>query len=428
MPAYKIQPSEVHFTAAIKACEKSDQYNLAMSVFEEMKQGNIPRTTATYEALISVAEKTSHSQAAMDLLDEMKQENILGTTELYNSCMWAADKGGNFEYALNILKTMEQENIPRDASSYAACTWACESSGAGDVALHILDLMKEDSIEMNTPTYQAVIWACVKGGMWHEALEIFDRMEVEGLTRDVGCYNGAIWACEQGGLDKRAIELLKLIKFEGLKRDTMSFDGVLSTLQKSGDWEMCMEIYRWIERDIPAVTRSFVTYRVLIEVLDSAGQDDLAMEIYLAALREGGPYFDPWIKGTRVMDVRRFSPPVRKLAVKTVLTSMKQGKLSLFNLHIIVDDEDSEEGCFLPQDTNPGTNTAAAAAAADTGLSISSSYMCSTREYIIQFPPAETLSPKRLRIEGSMRLVLARDELQNWVDKACSVDAQDCQE
>jgi pentatricopeptide repeat protein len=81
MPAYRILPEEIHYTAAIWACEKSDQYQLAISVFDEMKNIGIARSSSTFEALISVAERTKHYSEAVDLFHEMTspdKENIKG--------------------------------------------------------------------------------------------------------------------------------------------------------------------------------------------------------------------------------------------------------------------------------------------------------------------------------------------------------------
>jgi hypothetical protein len=65
MPAYKEMPKQEHYTAVIWACENSDQFKLAMSVFGEMKAANINRVVKTYEGLISVAEKTQNWEAGI---------------------------------------------------------------------------------------------------------------------------------------------------------------------------------------------------------------------------------------------------------------------------------------------------------------------------------------------------------------------------
>ena len=60
---------------AIKACEKSDQFSLAMSVYEEMKVRGIARTAVTYAALISVAERTGHHLEAVQIYREISKKD-----------------------------------------------------------------------------------------------------------------------------------------------------------------------------------------------------------------------------------------------------------------------------------------------------------------------------------------------------------------
>lgn len=162
MPSYREFPKQEHYTAAIWACENSDQYKLAMSVFGEMKAAGIPRITRTYEGLISVAEKTKNWKAAIALFDEMLSEGIAGSTDAFNSCIWAAEQGGRHDISLNMLRDMEKDNIPRNLATYAACAYSCEKAGEGEIALHVMDLMKLEGYDINTPVYKAAIWACVK--------------------------------------------------------------------------------------------------------------------------------------------------------------------------------------------------------------------------------------------------------------------------
>lgn len=341
MPAYRQMPGLVHYNAAIRACENSDQYKLAVSVFEEMKLQGVKRSVVTYEILTAIAEREGSWEDALDYLAQMTAENIRGTTVVFNNCMWATDKGGHPEIALSLLARMEAENIPRDEVTYAACIYACESAGQGTTALHVMDLMQAEGIAVNAPVYQAAIWACVKEGIPDTALRLYDEMESKGLSKTAECYNGAIWACEQLGDAKRAVDLLKRMKTIGeFTRQTISYDGTLSALSAAGDWEACLDVLSWMDREATPVEKSGITYDVVIQALDAADQIPLVTEIYLRALRDG--YFVPWIKGTRRVDLTRLSLPVAKAAMRNILWSFQEGKLAPFNLIIIVGEGDDD--------------------------------------------------------------------------------------
>ena len=175
MPSYREIPRQEHYTAAIWACENSDQYKLALSVFGEMKAAGIGRTIRTYEGLISVAEKTKNWEAAIALFEEMVSEGLDGSTDAFNSCIWAAEQGGRHDISLNMLGEMESKNIMRNLATYAACAYSCEKAGEGQIALHVMDLMRAEGYEIDTPVYKAAIWACVK-------------VSVEVLSRHQGKY------------------------------------------------------------------------------------------------------------------------------------------------------------------------------------------------------------------------------------------------
>jgi len=405
MPAYKQIPREEHYTACIWACEQSDQYELAVSVYEEMRSKDIKCTVKTYEALVSCAEKTGHWQDATMHLDKMYEEGLRGTMNIFNSCLWAADKGENPDLALSLLQRMEAEGVARNANTYAAATYACEKIGASETALHVLDLMRAEGIDVDTPIYRAAMWSCVKGGDYTSALSLFDEIQTRGLQKDDGCYDAAIWACEQAGNSQRSLMLLRLMKLEGHKRSKISFDGALTALAKAGDWEACIDTFSWMERDTPAVDKSHVTYKVIIDALDAANKPDLVLEYYLLALRDG--FFVPWIKGTRTCDLRGMSLPLAKVALRNVLESMRSGKLTVFTLVMAVADVTCEEeiGTCVGE---PEFNIFAFEAHIKNG-----------------YPPIDgVLVAKRRFNQDSLllELVIERENLLKWTSMRCDED------
>lgn len=249
MPAYFVAPTIDHFNAAIEACEKSDSYALAVSVYEQMKATGVARNSESYEHLMSCAEKCKKYAEALELLGHCEREDLL-TTRVFNTAIWAAERVGNSAYVLDLLARMEELGVARDEMTYLAAANAAEKNGRGEVALHILDLMRQEGLPYATPICQAVLWACVKSGMWEQALALFDGMGAMSITREVECYNGAIWACEMGGLWERAVELLRLMKVDkGFRRQTIAYDGAISALSKAGQWEKARELLKWMDME-----------------------------------------------------------------------------------------------------------------------------------------------------------------------------------
>ena len=358
MPAYFVSPTTEHYNAAILACEKSQQFQLAMSVFDQMKADDVPRNIYTYTHLISCADKSNKFEEGYQLFQQCKHEKDLEmTTEIYNNMIWLAEHAENPKLIISLLNEMEMKNIPRDHRTYLAASNACNRCGDGDTALHILDLMASEKIPLDPAMGQAVLWSCVKSGMAEEALQIFDFMEDIGITRGPEAYEGAIWACELRGDWERAVELLRLMKVDkNFKRQTIAFDGAISALCKAGQWEKARELMTWMDRE-PA-PKSHVTYRNVIDALYEADQMELVDEVYILCLRDN--FYSPWVKGemiytrnifqscvalgTRAVDVSDMSISLTYCAIKNVLQSFLDGKMAPFDLRIIFSDSAHDTG------------------------------------------------------------------------------------
>ena len=115
----ELEPSEMHYTATIRACGISDQYKLAYEIYQEMCKNNVPRSLSTYEALIDVAERTDHLSDTFLLFKDLhERDGIHASTEIYNSVLFAAAKLNNFDQAHEIFDEMLKEGVERDLNTY----------------------------------------------------------------------------------------------------------------------------------------------------------------------------------------------------------------------------------------------------------------------------------------------------------------------
>ena len=72
METLGVEPDVITYSAAISACEKGRQSEMALELLERMKRAGIPPTVITYNAAISACEKGRQWKRALELLDEMK--------------------------------------------------------------------------------------------------------------------------------------------------------------------------------------------------------------------------------------------------------------------------------------------------------------------------------------------------------------------
>ena len=136
---YGVEPNAFSYSAAITACEKERQWELALELFDEMQHRGVSPDVVTYSSVISACEKCGQWQHALDLFDELERKGAEG---MPSSARW---------------------------------------SNAADVIL-----------------YSATISACEKGGQWKRAVELLRQMEDVGLVPNVVTYSAAISACGNG--------------------------------------------------------------------------------------------------------------------------------------------------------------------------------------------------------------------------------------
>ena len=103
----------------IWACEKSQQFEQAVSVFDSMIRANVSRETGTYHALISCAEKVGEWEEAIHYLNEMKIEGVERNTAVYNSAMWAGSFAYKLKFSFLLLNIFNKCNKYLNTSRYS---------------------------------------------------------------------------------------------------------------------------------------------------------------------------------------------------------------------------------------------------------------------------------------------------------------------
>jgi hypothetical protein len=140
------------------------------------------------------------------------------------------------------------------------------------------------------------------------------------------------------------------------------------------------------------------------------------MDIYLRALRDG--FFVPWVKSTRLCDLRGFTLPIAKVALRTILQSMKDGKLGLFNLHLAYADalvvEEWNSDHLSPSYPAEHSQPSSGGATASDGRPEPSFDVHALESYIVGLEPKGALQVARMTVDGTDRFVLTRDCLAAW--------------
>ncbi|CAE8675225.1 unnamed protein product [Polarella glacialis] len=145
MQASQVEVNVYHCSAAISACEKGGQWQLALNLLSLMPNAKVVPNDFTYSSAISACSKGGQWQLALNLLSLMPEARVVPDQINYNAAISACEKGGQWQLALNLLSLMPLARVVPDEITYSAAINACEHSGQCALAVSLLGKLSERS-------------------------------------------------------------------------------------------------------------------------------------------------------------------------------------------------------------------------------------------------------------------------------------------
>ena len=267
--------------------------------------------------------------------------------------MLACSKSGHWEEAMNLLELYGRQytgisHVPRSAVN--SLITACGRGGRPDMALKLLNDMKSRyGVEPNEISYRSAAIACNQAqhetrrrqaqGLeprigsakqllqwWECSLSLLRRMKEDGLKPDAQTCSSIISACEAAGEWQRALGVLR----DGPDElNLYCFNAAISACEKGGAWVEALELYYQMMEKGGVVTPNFVTLSSLLIALDTAGQKELAQDLYEQGLQKN-IIRPPWTRTRsassgefiRAMDFHKCSAAMARTAIRSVLESL----------------------------------------------------------------------------------------------------------
>lgn len=189
-----------------------------------------------------------------------------------NSLIAACGRGGRADMAMEVFYEMGEYGLRPDNLSYRSAIMACnqaeheqrrswrqkssernlnEEFEWWECAISLLRRMKESGLRPDTPTLSSAISACEAAGQWQLALGILQSaMHDESDEFDNGlnlyCFNAAIAACEKGGAWVEALEIYERMKEQGgheLRPNIVTLNSLILALDTAGQKELAVNMY-----------------------------------------------------------------------------------------------------------------------------------------------------------------------------------------
>ncbi|CAE8586890.1 unnamed protein product [Polarella glacialis] len=103
MPDASVVPNEVTYNAAISACEKSGQWQQALSLLSLMPEARVVPNEITYSAAISACEKAGQWQLGLNLLSRMPEARVVPDQITYNAAITMCERSQELDRGLQLL-------------------------------------------------------------------------------------------------------------------------------------------------------------------------------------------------------------------------------------------------------------------------------------------------------------------------------------
>ncbi|CAK0878225.1 unnamed protein product [Prorocentrum cordatum] len=118
----------VSYGVGISACEKGEQWQMALSLLREMWEAKLEPTVIGYSAGINACQKGEQWQRALALLGEMREAKLEPGVTVYSAEIRACERCGQWRQALLLLGDMRDSSLDPEAASYNWGISACERS------------------------------------------------------------------------------------------------------------------------------------------------------------------------------------------------------------------------------------------------------------------------------------------------------------
>ncbi|RDX74435.1 Pentatricopeptide repeat-containing protein, chloroplastic, partial [Mucuna pruriens] len=220
------------YNTYVDALCKGGRMDLARRAIDvEMPANNIWPNVVTYSTLMAGYSKTERFEDALNVYDEMKHLLIRLDRVSYNTLVGLYANLGWFEEAVGKYKEMESCGIKNDIVTYNALIEGYGRHNKYVEVKKLFDNMKARGIYPNDLTYSTLIKIYTKGGIYAEAMDVYREFKKEGMETDVVFYSALIDALCKNGLIKSSLRLLDVMIEKGSRPNVVTYNSIIDAFR-----------------------------------------------------------------------------------------------------------------------------------------------------------------------------------------------------
>ena len=178
------EPNEFVFGAAIGACAAAGRWAEAIALLDDMEARGIPSNARCYNGALSACDRADQPEVALRLFEKMRtgeEERIRPTTISYTSAISACARRPSYaERSPALLAQMRRDGLRPNAVTFGATAQAYATLGHWEAALQLLADMEAEGVAPNIVVLSNIVNACAEAAEWKPALALTHGRGIAG--------------------------------------------------------------------------------------------------------------------------------------------------------------------------------------------------------------------------------------------------------
>lgn len=332
----------IGYNAALSACAKAKEYELALEVFHNM---TIPKDAITYGTVMAACEAAEQWELVLQLAEEFDDIDCLGLTSALHACQQltnghraleilarmkqlqderntgsvsssykrndrrtlkgpdrvayrlaisACGRAGMWSDGISLLKEYNELFGP-DALAYTAAMMGLEYAGEYEVSFRLLSRMRQADIVPTISTFVAIIGACANAcganpedyAPKEKAIKLLSVMRNDRsvVQPTLPVYNAVIRVCAESLDMSTAFRVFELLRTDGLSPSIVTFGTLMTACERSSSMEGMKRVFQ-LMREF-SIRPNEIVYGAAISCCRKNGASKHANSLYENMQEEG---------------------------------------------------------------------------------------------------------------------------------------------
>lgn len=269
MEQANIEPNEVTFITAMKACANPAYLNHGKRIHSFIVQGGFESFLYVGNSLIDMYSKCRSVEDARHVFDLMPKEDLV----TWNAMITGYSSLAIDEEAFKLFRQMNSQGLQPDEVTFLSLLKASAGLGSLKHGKEVHALIKKNGLQSNN-VGNALIDMYAKCGSCDDAHDVFKNL----TQREVVSWNAVITGYLQHGRSKEALELFHEMKQESLDPDRVTILNVLKACGTLGYLDQAKQIHAFAENF--GVEFDLFLNNTLIDMYGKCGDVKAARQIF----------------------------------------------------------------------------------------------------------------------------------------------------